>query len=204
MGKPLTYPIPRITGMRTLADMALDGADHRYWYDSAREQIGLAAQILVGEGHGTTPDRLCELLALFSPRVSVLRSSRFMLHYIRTRGYMPDVMRTVRASVEHWRITGEIRGPKTRPFADALKGDKSALVLDVWMGEALGVNPKRWEVRAVWDAGAKRIRQTARYLNWPVAETQAAIWAATVMRQPYGNVPAFNLIAELTASDIPT
>lgn len=187
----LRYPIPRMTPVHKLSELALDGADGRGWYEFASYEISRAAVRL-----DCTPELLAEMLALFSPRVSVTRSIKWAVHYIKTKEFMADCPRSVRQAVDHWLVTGKIRGLKTGPFARALLGDKSAVVIDTWVAKALGIDAKRLEVKAVWSRAAEQIRRTAEYLGWPVAETQAAIWVA-IVRKDRATVPQMNIMAQI-------
>lgn len=177
-----------MTGVTRLERLALLGESGRYWYVRAGEQIDAAATLL-----NVDPDTLADLLSIFSPRVSVLRSIRHTLHYIQTGKYRADVRRGIRAGIEHYNLTGEIRGPKTHPFARALKGDPAAIVLDVWMGKAFGIDPLGWGKRDIRRIAKARIRAVARRLGWKPAEAQAAIWAGTLM-QAGRTVPALHLV----------
>ena len=129
---------------------------------------------------GTSPEKLAGYLAVYSPRVSVRRSIRMAYHRIRTGEHAHDCMRGVRAAVEHWEATGEIRGPKTRAFCAALLGDGSAVVLDVWMARVLGIPQDMLGRVRVYRKGEDRIRAVASVVGWTPAETQAALWVATV------------------------
>ncbi len=192
----LKYPMPKLTPMRELAELALEGAEYREWYGEARKEIGRAAIAMIDgnmELHKRV-DQLAALLALFSPRTSVTRSCKFAVHYMRTAEFLPACLGDIRRSVKHWDLTGEIRGPKTEPFYRALMGDSSACVLDVWMGQALGIDPKRFhDSKTVYAVCSERIKETAEYRGWTVAETQAAIWSATVL-QNRAAVPALSLM----------
>lgn len=177
-----------------LRKLALAGADARPWYDWALAEIQAAAPIL-----GVTETRLADLLALFSPRTSVKKSVRLTVHYIRTGGHVHDVLPMVRVGVAYYEATREIRGCKTAPFAKALMGDKSAVVLDTWMAVAFGVDPNwikdRPKLRRRMAATLQRVADS---LGWPVAETQAAIWAATVRGQgPYAKLRTIGLLEEI-------
>lgn len=166
---------PRLASVSTLVRLAEQGEAGRFWYDEAREQVDRGSVLL-----NIAPRRFADLLALFSPRVAVKRSIRFAVRYAETGEYAADVMRSVRASVDHYEQTGEIRGPKTRPFADALRGDGSAIVLDVWMAVAFGVDQRAFNRVGVHAECTRRIRIAAKRLGWTPAETQAAMWYATV------------------------
>lgn len=184
----------RLPSARTLAAIAQSGADCRPWYDWAKTEIEAAAPLL-----GCTPTRVADMLALFSPRVSVKRSVIWAVHYLRTGEFVEDVTRSHVAAVQHYERTREIRGAKTAPFAKALLGDKSAIVLDTWMAVAFGVDPSwirdRPRLRRRMGAALTRV---AELLGWPIAETQAAIWGATVRGQgPYAKVRTIGILAEL-------
>lgn len=207
MGKALQFPVPRMTAIPVLASLAIEGQEHRAWYDYARDDIRQAAPFL-----NAAPERIAALLALFSPRVSVLRSVRWTVHYCRSAGgidrFPYDCTRSHKLAITHWESTGEIRGPKTGPFAKALLGDKNALVLDGWMAVALSrtteegrILGKRFEIQAVHRAASIRVREVATYVGWPIAETQAAIWAGIVKRTRV-SVPALSVMEELD-SEIP-
>jgi hypothetical protein len=177
--------------VKKLSEAALNGADGREWYRFANDQINAAAASL-----GISPKRLADLLAVFSPRVSVTRSIKWTLHYVKTGQTLPDCTRSHRAALLHYETTGEIRGPKTGPFAKALLGDTGAVVLDVWMARALAIPQKKLESVKVWAQAYDRVLRVAGSLGWTPAETQAAIWTATV-RGAGRNPPAFDIVSHL-------
>lgn len=191
----LKYPVPRMTSVRELADLALIGADHRDWYTRANAEVSMCVQALREQNVRISEEDFAALLALFSPRLSVLRSAKMTVHYVRTWEFPGDCMSSTRAAVKHWKLTGTIRGPKTEPFRRAILGDLSAIVIDTWMCKALGFDGKRAEVKTVWNRAAKKISSTARYLGWTNAETQAAIWAGEIRKQEYGRVATFDLMS---------
>lgn len=176
-----------ISVIAKLTDLALEGADGRYWYDYAKSKIGEA-----GKHYGVVDQQLADYLALFSPRVHLRRSVRYALSYLVKGKFEHDVLRNIRASVEHYDLTGEIRGAKTEPFSRALMGDKTAIVLDTWMADALEVDGKKFEVKRVHRAASDKLLTVAEDLDWPVAETQAAIWTA-VVRKVRQSVPQLEI-----------
>jgi hypothetical protein len=149
---------------------------------------------------GLNPDYFSDVLALCSPRVSVTRSIRFAIMLTRDRVKPRDMMRTIYASVTHYYRTMEIRGPKTSAFAAALKGDLSAIPLDVHMARALGVPHVQVSRVACRREACKRIRKVARDLGWANAEVQASIWAAQ-MRQSGRNVQHVSVLSNVTLWD---
>ena len=188
---PRSCTIPKMSSVATLVTLAESGRESRTWYPDARKQIIAGAVIL-----DIAPGRFADLLSLFSPRVSVTRSVRFAVHYARTGQYKPDIIRPVRAAVGHYELTGRIRGPKTSAFARVLRGDDSAIVLDVWMAVALGVDQKRLSAKCVYSACSERIARSAKLLGWTNAETQASIWGAVVSKNRR-TVPSLFILPEL-------
>lgn len=167
--------IPRMASVPTLLALAERGEAGRTWYQTAKTEISRAAALL------DIPDwYYADLLALFSPRVSVRRNIRLTNYYITSGDFHKTTMRGVRAAVDHYESTSEIRGPKTSEFARALLGAGDAIVLDVWMARAFGVNQLEFSRPAVRARCEQRIRKVARGLGWSAAETQAAIWCVSV------------------------
>lgn len=168
---------PKMSSAKTLVNAAIRGSDGRHWYRYAASQIESAAVLLT-----VCPNRLAGLLSLFSPRVGVSKSINLTLHYVRTGQFRYDTMTSVRSAVRHYELTGEIRGTKTEPFARALRGDTSAVVLDSWMAVAFGLDAKkqRFEYGYIRTVAEKRVRRAAKILGWEPAETQAAIWYTAV------------------------
>lgn len=170
-------PPRRMSSISTLQTLAIEGQSGRRWYRDAIRPVGLAALAL-----GVSPEVLCDVLAITSPRVIVYHNVRIAKHYCRTGSLPSGVIPGTIAAMTHWKETGEIRCPKTAPFARALMGDQSAIVLDVWMSRALGIAQNALGRQATQAQAEKRVRKVADNLNWTPAETQAAIWAAVVRR----------------------
>lgn len=174
----------RLASVETLVLLALEGKAGRYWYAGAHRSVREYARLT-----DQSPRRVADMLALFSPRVNVRRSVRLAHHYLTTGEYARDTMQGVRAAVAHYEDTGEIRGPKTAPFARALVGDGDAIVLDVWMARAFGCDQRLLATKRVRERCESRIRRAADWLGWTPCEVQAAVWTAAVRRsgrRPYG------------------
>jgi hypothetical protein len=166
--KPKKKPL-RIASVRTLQRLAVEGADGRHWYQGAELQLRRLCEV-----HDWDPTEFAEVLALTSPRVQVSRNVPLAIKFMRTG----LCMRLHRAQIEHWLKTGVIRGKKCEPFARALMGDPTAVVLDVWMSKALGVTHAQVTQKRVMDVAVPRVHKVARALGWTPCQVQAAIWTA--------------------------
>ena len=167
----------KLRSVNHIVKLAVKGEDGRDWYTFAAAQIKIAAQMI-----GVPFERFCDIMSVLSPRVSVKRNIRFALRYLKDGTFAHDVMTPIRASVNHYEITGEIRGPKTSAFAAALKGDENAIVLDVWMAVAFGVDQALFSRKPIHVEACKRIKRAAKILGWTPCQVQAAVWVATVRR----------------------
>lgn len=171
---------PRLPAPARLAE---EGSFARDWYSVAGASLRSYADLV-----GASPERVAGILAVTSPRVQVAWNARYADLYLRTGTVHPRILTSVRAALAHYEATGEIRGPKTRAFKDALLGDPSAVVVDIWAARALGIaDDGRLEGKR-YDEAADRIRRVAKRLRWPPAETQAAIWAGVRGRYGFNHV----------------
>jgi hypothetical protein len=178
----------RVASVATLHTLALDGQAHRRWYVE-----GVPALQAMADGLGVDFQLLCDVVAITSPRVHVVRNIRIARDYLSRRAELATLdgaaiaralgtIPSTGAALAHYERTGRIRGPKTRAFSDAIQGDPDALVLDVWMSRALGVPQSRLFTKDVHGKAVARVGRVARRLGWTVAETQAAIWAGAIAR----------------------
>lgn len=175
--------LPRLVSVDRLAALAHSGRDGAGWYDEARAHADVRSNVLrLAHGINTLDvTRYVELLALFSPRVQVVRNIRITEYYLQHgQIFASETMPAVRAAVRHYESTGKIRGPKTSAFANAILGDTDAVVLDVWMARAFGIDQELFSRIPIHKECCKRIRKAATLVGLRPAETQAAIWYATI------------------------
>ena len=158
---------------RTLIEMAQSAIEWSDWYADARREIRQ-----VSRRARWNRRRFCDVLGLTSPRCAVRRNIRLALHYMATGDHLPAAMTNIRQSIQHYEATGEIRGPKTKPFADALFGDDRAIVFDSWMESAMDVAPKESRKQHVRARMTRRLLDVADALGLSPASAQAAIWMA--------------------------
>lgn len=161
----------RLASVRELSGLLVKGIHASDWYPAARESIRQWS-----EREGQDYARVCDVLALASPRKAVADSVRIAIHYLRT-GKMIDVVSSVRKQWLHWESTGLINGPKCRAFAAALRGDDSALVVDTWIMQALRAPINSKGTRWVLGAAGRRFNRLSAITGLPVASAQAAVWA---------------------------
>jgi hypothetical protein len=179
----------KMTTVVNLTEMARAGLDGAHWYEHAS-----AAIEAVCDAEGWPTDVFIDVLAITSPRVQVKRNWKLAVDYMRNggNGYRPKgILPAVAVSLTLWEKTGTIRGAKTGAFASALKGNRDAVVLDVWMSRALGVKQEHFSRLATWRSGVSRVRKVAAKLGIAPAQAQAAIWTA-IVRQSGATPGAFN------------
>jgi hypothetical protein len=165
-----------------IVGLAVAGQDGRYWYHSEGATLQTAAETLK-----VSAEHFASVLAITSPQVPVARNGRITVGFL-SKGLRWAMMPSVHSALDHYLATGEIRGPKTGPFARALLGDEQAIVLDVWMARAFGV-PQGWfklvDCREKCEA---MIRQAAAILGWTPAQVQAAVWTEMTRKRGGGSL----------------
>lgn len=180
-----------MTSAKRIRDYAKNGTAFRRWYVLARGVVRRLAD---------TTDKpvgmVADILAITSPRCVVTRNLRVTYAYLRGEPLPGDVMRSTRAALKHWELTGKIRGPKTSAFALVLRGDDSRCVIDSHIARAFGYHEKQAALKWVRDIIAAQIVCLANNNGWTVAETQAMIWAGYYKATyPTGRVPRYRMQA---------
>lgn len=165
----------KMASVATIIRLALQGQDGRNWYDTARADV-----IEQARRFDVSPVHYANVLSIFSPRVQVVRNRRLTEYYFAHGAPHESTMQATRAALAHYVQTGEIRGPKTGPFARACMGDQEAIVLDVWMAAAFRIDQEAFSRIGTRREAKRRIREAARRIGWTPAQVQAAVWTQTV------------------------
>lgn len=177
-----------------IEQLARGGYDLRRWYPRAIEEI---AYICGQENWNAT--EFARVLALLSPQVAIRRNVRLALAYIGQGEFMRNTSPTIKRSVEIYKATGEINGPKVGAFAAALTGDKQAITLDTWMARAMleceiEPNVKHFRRVATRAAAYELIRTVGKRLGICPRDTQAAVWCG--MFREFGRTPQYFPLVE--------
>lgn len=183
----MSRKLPRLTSIDRLTSLALRGMDGATWYSEALPSLQARAAF-----HGVTLKEYCDLTAITSPRQTV-RGNVAIVEHLLTRGKLPPTLPSVVSGLAHYRATGEIRGPKTGPFARALAGDPSAVVLDVWMARGFGIPHSAIGGKAVNRECTRRVTAAADRLGIEPRACQAAIWCALYVDAWQGRKEAIRL-----------
>ena len=189
-------PLPRMSSTKTLARLALEGERGRHWY----EECDHALRTLCAREEWPVV-HTAAILGITSPRVQVVRNALYTKQYmtqwmlspdIQTHAKLSGLLPMVRSGLEHYELTGEIRGPKTSAFAGACMGDLSQVVLDIWMARALGVSQVAFNRKPVRAKATKRVCQVAKQLGWDPAQVQAAVWTAVYEANHVSKAPGLH------------
>jgi hypothetical protein len=188
---PYAESVRRPSTLPTVTELYLAGADGSAWYAEARESIRRYADM-----HGLSVGIVADVVGLTSPRQTVKRNTQLADLYLQTGG-TGGVLPAVRSGLAHWAASiesgeidarhmanvGPIRGDKTRNFARCLAGDDSAIVIDVWMFRALGLDFPTMTAKRYRQA-CETVRGYAKSFGDTPANTQARIWCG--IRRAYG------------------
>lgn len=166
----------RIRKPHLLMRQAREGWEYRDWYIDSLPLLCRAAYKL-----DVPVVRFIDVLAITSPRTQVKKNVKETVRYFRT-GTIQNMIPSTRAALAHYEETGQIRGQKTSSFAEALKGNGEAIVLDTWMAVALNVSQKIFEAKWARSMCERRIRYCATVMDITPARFQAALWGGTVLK----------------------
>jgi hypothetical protein len=149
----------------------------RGWYTGVRRVIrGLARK------YGRSKATVAGVLAATSPRLTWatnLAVTEALLAGRAVRGVFRASLDKARAILDGAKPLVVLGGDKVRAFYRALTGDRSAVVIDVWMLRAAGLDPEaRLDRGGLYAKVSAALAGLARRLNVAVAELQATIWVA--------------------------
>lgn len=141
------------------------------WYERAGKAIR--------SKYGPDADLFCDILAATSPQTDVRQNVRFAEEaYRRHKGGLPVTgwLPNHRINLQRLRDGQPLGGPKVRAFAQALRGDPHAVVVDTWMMRAAGFSQQRIKTRRAFRVTEQAIRQSALWSGYTNAQTQAIVW----------------------------
>ena len=141
----------------------------RDWYFLATEEIKYVSDIT-----GWSITLISDILALTSPRLSIRRNLRVTFHYLITGQWLPGVLQAVKDSVAKYEMTGHINGEKTSAFAEALRGNGDAIVMDTWTFRLMGLPDK--PLAKDRRAAKNTIQRASVKMGWKPAAFQASLW----------------------------
>ena len=157
--------------MKRLINLAMANPDSRFWY---KQQATALRKFCKAQNWDY--NTFVDVLAITSPRVQLLKNFKFACNYMRGEKFYTNPLPLVFASLKHYEATGKIRGSKVSRFAAALKGNKTVVVLDIYMSKILRVDYKQMYLVHNYAKLEKKIVKLAEMLKWTPAETQAALW----------------------------
>lgn len=163
---PGRYPV-----YRTITELVVDGWDRRSWYEESKASIEAYA-----EAHGICPGYVADVLAILSPRVAVSRNVKMAQAYLEDGRILRGTMKARVAALHKYEATGRLAGPKVVAFSKALRGDRDACVVDVWIFRAFGMTSTH---HANYRKAEGKVVRASRRLRCTVVETQASIWVGT-------------------------
>ena len=161
----------RMVSVDRLVSHACNGLHARHWYRDAVAQIDHVCWL-----EGWDRDEFTGVLAVTSPRCSVVRNIRMTLHFMKHRNDRVVPMKGIRKSLHKWLDRRVIDGPKTSAFYSNLSGCPDAVTLDVWMAYALGIDQTEFSRVANRAKAIGRVVAVGERLGITPAESQACIW----------------------------
>lgn len=141
------------------------------WYDKAH-----AVAMTVGINLGIDIERAASIVSAFSPRVHWVRNVRNATAF--SLGYETSGLSMCRTIAENALVHGfnALKGPKTNAFARAIAGDSSAVVIDVHMINAAGMDSSKGINDSQYRLLEKSVRMLAKEFSMTPRECQALIW----------------------------
>lgn len=140
------------------------------WYSEARAVAQEVADVM-----DISLEAAASVVSAYSPRVTWSRNVTLAVAH--AQGSMLPCLGSSRKAALRAQVDGfdALSGPKTNAFARAIAGDDDAVVVDMWICRAAGVNPDRL-TPAVYEDVAQSVRTVARRHGLSPATAQALIW----------------------------
>lgn len=167
------------------------GLPFKYWYDEEREAL---AKLLPNYDINLVIDILCatSMNSTLKANVTLFLKAMYQINNdLPLKGFMPNIKK----GIEDCLAGGQLNGMKTGSFARALKGDKDAVVVDLWHQRCYGIDrEEQQETRTIvrtptpkeYRAVEAEVRNSARILQYEPRQVSAMIWGG--MRKLYGNL----------------
>ncbi len=184
---------PPLAGISRLCRLAEIGRPYSSWYN-----VALAESVWVCELENWPVKRFIDILAITSPRVAIRRNVRLALQYCRSRRVFTSTMKQTTQSLKTYEATGEIskRGLKITAFRNALLGDRSAIVLDVWIARALKVDQLYFSTKVGYAHASQRMLQASKRFKMHPRDFQACVWAGIFRELSTKQPQFFPILAE--------
>ncbi|HUW67262.1 MAG TPA: hypothetical protein VMW20_04350, partial [Candidatus Nanoarchaeia archaeon] len=165
------------------------------WYDATHDELVR----IFGEDAEVFAKIVAATSVNATPKANVTKAIKEYSNYKMGRP-IQETMAAIRDNLQRIRDGEEIKGPKIRPFADAIMGDENAVVIDSWMWRIFGkgmeedgkgdykikyaIDPKTGKEAPVGAAGTDGQRQfiieyindVSKRLKVTPRQVQAALW----------------------------
>lgn len=153
-------------------------ADGVTWYNEAHALASDLAPVISQDGGGI--ERAAEVIAALSPRTiwsrNVAGAYALMVHGEALPGLLTRNVAVARRILNGERLDDITKGPKTKAFAKAIAGDTDAVVIDVHMLHAMGLDDKTLSRVGCYDALSDVVRAAAVRRGLEPSQAQAIIW----------------------------
>jgi hypothetical protein len=161
-------PIIRADRLERIARSGLDSSD---WYARAQRDIETVCAL-----ERWNVQRVTDVIAITSPRVSVVRNIRIALQYCHNGQLFTNVVRNIGKALARYETGGALSGQKISAFSKALSGDVSAIVLDVHIARALNVRQDDFTKPRFRAHCFRAVQRLANRLELSPRDAQAALW----------------------------